>query len=114
MLSKAGRVFMTVFILSFALMMAGVIIWYFVKASGTTLQDVMFWVGAIPIALFSVGKLGAFARRGDASYHLSRSAGNASLDQRNLHEASGLRAEATSGLNWVLAGLLVWLFSYFM
>ena len=114
MLLKARRVALVAFLISLALMIAGVVIWLFKRSSGTTLQDIMFWMGAFPIALFSIGSMGRFAGRGASFNPFPRSGDNIASDPHSRRDQSDLAAELTSGLNWVLAGLLVWLFSYFM
>ena len=86
------------------------VIKYLILDSKTSLQDILFWIGAIPIAIFSIGVFGDFYGRGDASYQLSRSVNNQSSNQRGVQDISDLK----SGLNWIMAGLFIWLYSYFM
>jgi hypothetical protein len=102
------------FILSLALLAVGFIIWYFMKESKTSFQDILFYVGAAPIVIFSVGQLGEFLGRGDHSYQLSRSVSSQSSNKRAVQDVRDIASRVKSGLNWIIAGLLVWLFSYFM
>lgn len=97
-----------------ALLMLGLIIWYFMNESQTTLQDILFWVGAAPIAFFSIGLFGDFFGRGDISYQLSRSVSRQSSNQRSIEDQSDTESRVKSGLNWIIAGLLLWLVSYFI
>ena len=114
MFNKIFKNLIAAFILSLALLTVGLVIWYFMKESQIPLQAILFWVGAVPIALFSIGLIGDFFGRGDVSYQLSRSVSNQSLNQRILQEASDIKSKVKSGSNWIIAGLLIWLFSYFV
>ena len=114
MLSKILQNFIAAFILSIALLAVGLIIWYFMKESGTSLQDILFCVGAVPLVLFSMGQLGNFFGRGEPSYQLSRSVSHQSSNQRALQDIVDIKSRVKFGLNWIIAGLFVWLFSYFM
>lgn len=97
------------------LLAAGLVIWGFRRASGTRLPDVLFCVGALPIALFAIGQLGRFSRRGDHADQLSRPhAGPHSSRRRDLQDTSDLKTIAQSGLLWMLAGLWVWLVVFLM
>jgi hypothetical protein len=102
------------FILSLVLLTVALAGKYLMKESETTLQDILFWVGAVPIVLFSIGLIGIFFGRGDPSYPLSRSVSNQSSIQRGLQDIIDIKSRVTSGLNWILAGLFVWFYSYFM
>ena len=104
----------TAIILSLALLIVGLAIWYFTKESKTSLQDILFYVGATPIVIFSIGQLGNFFGRGDPSYQLSRSVTNQSSGQKAVQDVRDIESKVKSGLNWIIAGLLVWLYSSFM
>ena len=114
MMDKILRNIITAIILSLALLIVGLAIWYFMKDSETSLQDILFYVGAAPIVIFSMGQLGNFFVRGDPSYQLSRSVSKKSPGQRAVRDVRDLESSIKSGLNWVIAGLLVWLYSSFM
>jgi hypothetical protein len=113
-INKILQNLITAFILSLILLTVGLVIWYFLKESETSLQNILFYVGAVPIVLFSMGQLGDFFGRGDASYQLSRSVSNQSSNQRALQDVDDIKSNVKSGLNWIIAGLFVWLFIYFM
>jgi len=104
----------TAIILSIALLIVGLAIWYFMKETETSLQNILFYVGAVPIVIFSMGQLGILFRRGDSSYQLSSSVSNQSPSQRAVQDVRDIKSWVKSGLNWIIAGLLVWLYSYFM
>jgi hypothetical protein len=104
----------TAIILSLALLIVGLVIWYFMKESETSLKDVLFYIGAAPIVIFSMGQMGNFFGRGDPSYQLSRSVSNRSPDQRAVQDIREIGSKVKSGFNWIIAGLLVWLYSSFM
>jgi len=97
-----------------ALLIVSLIIWYFMKESQTTLQDILFCVGAVPIVLFSIGVFGDFYGRGDVSYQLSRSVSSQSSNQRAIQDKSYTESRLKSGLNWIIAGLLLWIVCYFI
>ena len=96
------------------LLLLGVAIWFFMKTSQTSLQDILFYVGAVPVALFSIGLLGDSFGRGNSSYQLSRSVTKQTANQRALQDVGDAKSRVASGLNWCVAGLLIWLFSYFL
>ena len=114
MIKKILQSISAALILSCALFIVGLVIWFFIRESGTSFQDVLFWVGAAPIVLFSVGQIGNFAGRGDQSYQLSRSVSNQTSNRRAAQEIRDVTFMAKSGFTWIIAGLFVWLFSYFM
>ena len=114
MIGKILKNIFTALILSLVLLTVGLVIKHLMKESETTLQDILFWVGAVPIVFFSVGLFGNFLGRGHPSYQLSRSVSDQSSNQRGLQDIIDIKSRVTSGLSWILAGLLVWLYSYFM
>jgi len=103
---------LTAFILSLVLLTVGMVIWYFAKESGTSLQDILFWIGAVPIALLSIRLFGGFIGRGHLSYQLSRTVSGQSSNQRALQDASEIKFMVRSELNWFIAGLLIWLYIF--
>ena len=113
-MTKILQNIITAIILSLALLIVGMVIWYFMKESETSLQDILFYVGAVTIVIFSMGQLGHFFGRGDPSYQLSRSVSNQSPNKRAVQDEHDIKSRVLSGLNWILAGLLVWLYGYFM
>ena len=59
-------------VLALALMAVGWAVWALFLAPETRLSDTLFWVGAIPVVLFSFRQIGRFTGRGDPTYQLSR------------------------------------------
>ena len=96
------------------LIMLGLIVWYLARSSTLTFKDTLFWVGAIPIALFSVTIFGSFGSRGDPEAQYSTSVLKKSPNQRAIDEQRDLSTQSSKSMSWLLAGLLVWLFSYFL
>ena len=92
----------------------GLVIWYFIKESKTSLQDVLFIVGAVPIALFTIGMIGNFSGRGNFFIQFSRSASNQSLNERAQQDISDMKSIVLSEMNWIMAGLIVWVLCYFL
>ncbi len=72
MITRIFKKVFIAFILSLILLIAGLVMKYFILDTNTALQDILFWVGAIPITIFSFGVFGDFFGKGDSSYQLSR------------------------------------------
>jgi hypothetical protein len=114
MFRRLLKTLVTSFLSGAVLLAIGLVIWYVRQGANTTLQDTYFWVGAIPIVIFSINQFGKIFGRGDVTYQLSRSVSHQSSTERAVQDESDLRKNVTAGLNWILAGLWVWLISYFM
>jgi len=114
MIKKVVIKLFSAMISSLVLLCIGLAIWYFKRESETSLQDVLFWVGAVPIALFSIGQMGNFSGRGNFNIQFSRSVSNQSLNERSLHDLSDMQSTVLSGMNWFMAGLFILLISYFL
>ena len=99
---------------SLVLMGIGLVIWYFVRESKTYLQDIFFIVGAVPIAIFALGMMGNFSARGNFFIQFSRSASNQSLNKRAQQDIGDMKSIVLSEMNWIMAGLFVWIICYFM
>ncbi len=112
MIIKVLKNLMAAIFLSVVLCIVGLVIWFFMKGSETSLKDVLFCVGAVPMAFFAIKLMGGYAGRGDFSYQFSRTVSNQSSTQRVLQDASDIKSRLTSGLNWFLAGLIIMLFVY--
>lgn len=112
MIKKILQNLMAVLILSVALFIVGLVIWFFMKRSGTSLKDVLFCIGAVPMAFFAIKLMGGYVGRGDFSYQFSRTVSNESSTQRVLQDAGHIKSRLTSGLNWFLAGLIILLSVY--
>jgi hypothetical protein len=74
----------------------GLAIWYVRQDSKTSLQDTLFLVGAVPIAIFSMGQFGKYFGRGDATYQLSRSVSNQSASQRTVQNEKDIGTTLTT------------------
>ena len=90
----------------------GLIIWFFNKESKMSLQNILFWIGAIPIAIFSVGLIGNYTGALNPSSRFDRPLIEQSLKDRTQHGKMDFKARAASGLNWIIAGILIWVVSY--
>jgi hypothetical protein len=96
------------------LLSVGTAIWYLVNEPKPSLQDVLFWVGTVSIALFSLGMCGNFSGMGSSSYQMARSVMKRSPNQRAFDDAAERQGKSASGIIWVASGLLIWLISYLM
>ena len=114
MLQQIKNFAVRILMLTLLLIMLSLLISYIMKESALTLQDTLFWVGAVPIALFSIGIFGNFSSRGDPEYQLSKTVLKQSPNQRSINETDDVSKQTSSNLTWFIAGLLVWLVSYFI
>ena len=108
MISKIVHNIISVFVSSLCLFGVSLIIWLFMKGSGTSLKDVLFCIGAAPIAIFTVAQIGNFKSRGDHFIQFSSSAGNQSLQERAAQDMQDIKSYFKSGASWFLAGLVIW------
>ena len=93
---------------------AGTMVWWLLKPRQMSLEEVLFYVGAGPIILFSFGRFGDFVSRGYPTYQLSRSVMKPSAGHRAVADQTDLGQRERSGWPWILAGLLVWAGGYFL
>lgn len=100
--------------ISVVLIGIGLIIWYFNKESKLSLQNILFWVGAIPIALFSMGLIGNYTGALNPSSRFDRLLIEQSLKDRAQHDKLDFKSRIDSGLIWIISGILVWSVSYFV
>ena len=108
MIVKVIHNVLSVVMLSLFLLALSLIIWLFMKGSGTSFKDILFCIGAAPIAIFAVGQIGNFKSRGDHTVQLSSSAGDQSLQDRAAQDMQDIKSYFKSGFSWFLAGLLIW------
>ena len=114
MISKIITKLFAAIMLSLVLTGIGLVIWYFMREYKTSLQDILFIVGAVPIAVFALGMMGNFSARGNFFIQFSRSAGNQSLNARAKQDVSDMKSIFFSEMNWIMAGLFVWIICYFL
>lgn len=100
--------------ISLGLGAVSVVVWYFKKDSGLTLKDILFWVGAAPIALLSLTFLGGFQGRTNFGYQLGSSSIDKSPNHRAQDEGKDMLSRFSSNMSWILAGFLLWIVSYFI
>ena len=112
MIAKLLQNTISAFILSAVLFVAGLVIWFFMRGSGTSFKDILFCIGAIPIVIFAVAQVGDLFGRGDHTVQLSRSVSNQSLHKRAIQDMGDVKSKLKSGLSWFMAGLLVWLYLF--
>ncbi len=111
-----NKIFMTIIrsiILSLLLMVIGTIVFLIIKGPETRFQDILFWVGAVPVILFSMGVIGDFFGRANTSYQLARSASDQSSNERAHNDILDVNSIMESHVSWIVAGLLVWAYSTF-
>ncbi len=104
---KAGIITLILSGVSFA-------VWYFRKESGLTLKDALFWVGAGPIALFTLTFFGGFVGRSDFGYQYASSVLPKSANDRAVQDKDDVRSRFLSNLAWIMSGAILWLVSYFI
>lgn len=108
MLVKLVHNIFSILLLSIFLSGVSLVIWLFMKGSGTSFKDVLFCMGAAPIAVFTVAQIGNFKSRGDHTVQLSNSASNQSLQERATRDMQDIKSYFKSGYSWFLAGLVIW------
>ncbi|MDA3812044.1 MAG: hypothetical protein PF518_17130 [Spirochaetaceae bacterium] len=114
MIAKILRILITAIISSLVLFTIGVAIWFFRKESQTSLKDILFIIGAIPLILFSFGQIGSIKGRGDFSYLYSKTVIKKSSDKRKHQDINDNKLNTIFGLNGILSGIIVWLIIYFI
>lgn len=114
MIINVLRHILAALILSLVMLAVSLVIWLFKKNDGTPLQDILFIVGAVPVALFSIHVFGRYFGRGDHAYQLSIFAIDRSSNQKAQQDVTGLKSSYKSGMNWVAAGLVILLICYLM
>jgi hypothetical protein len=114
MIIKVAMKLLSAMISSLVLFCIGWAIWYFRGESQTSLQDILFWTGAIPIVFFSIGLAANFSGRGNFHIQFSRSVSNQPSKERSMQDANDMKSHMVSGLNWVMAGVIVWLIMVFV
>ncbi len=112
MLQQINTFAVRILMLTLLLVMLSLLISYASGNSALFLKDVLFWVGTVPIAFFSITILGGISSRGKRKYRDAATSSGQSPEQRLLPGRSTVAKRMTSGLAWVIAGLLVWLVSY--
>ena len=112
---------MTIFRRSLAVLIRAAILlaitavaWRWLKPRQMPLAEMLFYVGAGPIALFAIGRFGEFFGRGDASYQLGRSVMTPASRRRAQQDVADLDSREKSGWSWIFAGLILWGVSYFL
>ncbi len=114
MINKISKRVIAALISTLVRFVIGAAIRFFMKESHTSFSNVLFWVGAVPILVFSMASFGNFFGRGNPSYQMSRSVTEESSNQRARQDLKDIEFMVKSGLNWILAGLLLWLISCFI
>ncbi len=112
MLNRTLKNFLAALLSAGILLLLAVAVWWIKRGDGVAFQDILFWVGALPIVFFTMGSMGRFSGRGDVSYQLSRTVSDATPDQKTGALIDELKSQGKSWLNWILAGLLLWLGSW--
>ena len=114
MIRRILNILITPFISAIALTAIGIVIWYFMKSSQTSLQDVLFWVGIAPMVWFCIGLIGIYKVRGSFNYLQSRTVSEKSPNQRAVQDEQEMKSLATTRLNWLMAGIFVWIVMFFV
>ncbi len=113
MLKKLLKTIIRSIILSILLMGIGAIVFLFIRGPETRFQDILFWVGAVPVLLLSLSVFGDIFGKADISYQLARSASTQSSNERAHDDMLNMNSILKSHTSWIIAGLLVWGYSTF-
>ena len=114
MLKKLIKSCLTTILSALFLVLAAVMIRFFMKNPQISLQDILFYVGAAPIVFFSIGFFGDLFGKGSISYQINRSVSQQTPNQKARMDEEDSRSRFLFALQWIIAGLLVWLLSYFL
>jgi len=83
------------------------VIWYLRKDSGSSFQDILFWVAVAPIVFFSLGQIRGDSSESDPSFQISKSLINQPPVADSISKNSGSRFD----LKMITAGAIVLAFS---
>ncbi len=115
MLKKTIKTVTIAGLLAIPLLVAGLLISYFLLGSLKLLNLVLFAIGAVPIVVFSSGLLGGST---SGALHTPKVIYRLvdTLTPKKYKSQSGeeIRSNFFTSLNWILAGVIVWVVSYFV
>ena len=102
-------------LLAVLLLVIGLFISYVFIGSLRYLSIILFVLGAIPIVVFSSG---LFGRSGSGAVHtpkvIYRVVGTLTPKRYSSQDTGEAISNLTSSLTWIIAGVIVWLISYFV
>jgi hypothetical protein len=112
MIRQIGSHLKKCIVLAGILALLAVSIWLFRKPE-LPLSDALFWVGAVPVMLGTIGGFGGYMGRGDLSVQLSKTTLNQSATDRAIHEHNSLEFWHASAWHWLVAGFILCVASAF-
>ena len=114
MIGKAFRIFISAALASLLLLAVGLLVAFLLSESQKSLGLIFFVIGAIPLIIFLPGLLGGGQ---SGAIHTPkvfyRLVNTLSPDSKSSQERDESRANFDASLIWVLAGVIVWVVSYF-
>lgn len=113
MLEKTFKILISVVLSSIPLLLLGVLLSHFFSESQESLGLILFIIGAIPIVLFSPG---LFSSSTSGAIHTPKVIYRLvdTLTPRKRTSQNGSKSNFNFSLNWVLAGIIIWIVSYFV
>ncbi len=119
MIKKSSNVLISASTISVPLILIAFVISYFVKYP---LGTILFIIGAIPIVIFSPGLFSSsttvFTRLTSGDIHNPKVVFYRCLDaltpNKKTSQSDDSRSRFNDSLSWVIAGLILWIVSYFV
>jgi len=111
MITKILKPIIPAGIMSLVLFSMGLLIWLFKKESGSSLQDILFFVGMVPVAFSLLALSGDSFGRANSNYLVSKTIVHKLPASRRFTD---FKSWGISGLSLFLAGVTVWAVGYFI
>ena len=115
MIKKVLKTIISAVVIAIPLLIVGMLISYLWVGSLKLLSAVLFVIGAIPVVVFSSGLLG---RSTSGAIHtpkvIYRLVGTLTPKKNSSQSSQEIVSNFFSSLNWILAGVIIWIISYFI
>ncbi|MEP4546186.1 MAG: hypothetical protein ABJ000_08405 [Saccharospirillum sp.] len=96
------------------LLLIGAAVWFWLKDSGITYQDVLFWIAIAPIGLFCLSLFGRVASGESAEYQISKTTINGSGISKSADELRDEDAAFGTLVKLLVPGVMTLLISMLM
>ena len=114
MSGRALRIIITAALTSLALIVIGLLVSFILTDAEKSLGLILFVIGAIPLVIFSPGLLGGGKSGAVHTPKVIYRFVNTLTPDRKTSSGAQSSTEFDASLSWVLAGLIVWVVSYFV
>ena len=114
MSGRALKIIITAGLTSLILIVMGLLASFFLSDTEKSLGLILFVIGAIPLVIFSPGLLGGGKSGAVHTPKVIYRFVNTLTPDRKTSSGDQSSADFDASLSWVLAGLIVWVVSYFV